>query len=118
MIIGSAVEFGCAEVPAVAWCRISSMNVIGCSCVELCCMPGISCMALSGVGAGLALCWGCKGCALCPKVVVENGINKITKTDINERFISIPKFSLLGAQNVGPQVFDPKMETLTDKCRK
>jgi len=93
MIMDSSVEFGCADVPAVAWCKISSMNVIGCSCIEPCCMPGMSgmfCIESSGfgVGVGLASCWCCAGCAFWPKTVAENKVNKIIKTNKNECFMS------------------------------
>src|SRR5260221_360948 len=93
MIIGSAIEFGCADVPAVEWCRISSMNVMGWSWSAECCMPGMSCIASSGfgVGIGVAPCWCCDGPVPCAEAVTKNGINiKIIKTARNESFIDDP----------------------------
>jgi hypothetical protein len=91
IIMGLSVEFGCADVPAVAWSRISSMNVIGHVSSAECCMPGMSCIVSSGFadGVGLPPCRCCDDGAFWPKIVDENRMSKIIKSDKNERFMSI-----------------------------
>src|SRR5579859_397209 len=90
MTMGSLVEFGCADVPAVSWCKISSINVIGCAWSVECCMPGMACMVSFDWEEGLVPCWCCDGCTSCPNSVAENRISEIINKYKNDRFMSDP----------------------------